>query len=83
MLAARALLALLSAQFEDDVATVEASGGLVSFRSVLDSPFVQVPHECIVRGILREADLSDLAAALPRSVVLRNQVDGLGRAASH
>jgi dienelactone hydrolase len=59
-----ALLALLLALFEDDVASVETSGGLASFRSVLDSPFVQIPHECIIPGLLRDGDLSDVTAAL-------------------
>jgi dienelactone hydrolase len=78
-----ALLALLLALFEDDIASVETSGCLVSFRSVLDSSFVQVPHESIVPGILLITDLSDLAAVLaPRSVVFRDRVDGQGRAAA-
>jgi cephalosporin-C deacetylase-like acetyl esterase len=77
------LLALLCALFEDDVTSVEASGSLVAFRSVLDSPFVQVPHACIVPGLLREGDLADLTAALvPREVTLRGLVDGTGRAVS-
>ena len=77
------LLALLCALFEDDVASVEATGGLVTFRSVLDAPFVQVPHACIVPGVLREGDLVDLTAALvPQEVTLRGLVDGSGRAVS-
>ena len=78
-----ALLALLLALFEEDVTAVEGVGGLVAFRSVLDSQFVQVPHACIVPGLLRECDVSDLIAALaPREVTLRRPVDGTGRAIS-
>jgi hypothetical protein len=77
------LLALLLALFEDELTSVEGSGGLVSFRSVLDSPFAQVPSVCIVPGVLREGDLSDLAAALvPREITLRGLVDGSGRPVS-
>jgi hypothetical protein len=77
------LLALLLALFEDEVSSVECSGGLVSFRTVLDSPFVQVPHSCIVPGMLREGDVPDLVAALlPRQITLGGLVDGTGRAVS-
>lgn len=74
------LLALLFALFEDDVNSVEAYGGLVSYQSMLESPFVQVPHACIVPGVLREVDLPDVVAALaPRRVQLFQLVDGRGR----
>jgi hypothetical protein len=75
-----ALLALLFALFEDGVKSIEASCGLMSFQSVLESQFVQVPHHCIIPGALREGDLADLVAALaPREVRLGNLVDGCGR----
>lgn len=74
------LVALLLALFEDEVLSVEGIGGLTSFRSALDSPFVQIPHGCIVPSMLREGDLSELVAALvPREVTLRGLVDGRGR----
>jgi hypothetical protein len=77
-----ALLALLFGLFEDDTHVVAARNGLVSYRSVLDSPFVQVPLESIVPGVLREGDLPDLAAALvPREMALESLVDGRGRLA--
>ena len=45
------------------------------------SPFVQVPHDCIIPGVLREGDLPDLVAALaPCEVRLGQLVDGCGRA---
>jgi len=75
-----ALLALLFALFEDDVKSVAADNSLVSFQSVLESQFVQVPHHCVIPGALREGDLADLVAALaPRAVRLRQLIDGRGR----
>lgn len=74
------LLALLAALYEPNVTEVITDGSLVSFRSVLNSPFVQVPHDCIVPGVLREGDLADLVAALaPCKVTQSNLVDGRGR----
>jgi dienelactone hydrolase len=78
-----AILALLLALFEDDVSAVAGRHGLVSFRSILDSPFVQVPLEGIVPGIFNAGDISDLVATLaPRTVALEAQTDGTGRLAS-
>jgi hypothetical protein len=77
------LLSLLLALFEEELASVEGIAGLVSFRSALDSSFVQVPHAGIVPGMLREGDLPELVAALaPQEVTLRGLVDGAGRAVS-
>lgn len=76
-------LALLLALFEDGVTGVQTTGGLVSYASILESPFVQVPHECIVPGILHAADLPDVVAALaPRPVLLERTVDGSNRLVS-
>jgi hypothetical protein len=75
-----ALLAALMALYEDDFASVTTRRGLVAYRSVLDSQFVQVPHEAIVPGLLREGDLTDLFDALsPRGVEIEELVDGRGR----
>jgi hypothetical protein len=74
------MISLLFGLFEDDTVVVFARNGLVSYRSLLDSPFVQVPLESIVPGVLREVDLPDLVAALaPREVVLERPADGRGR----
>ncbi|MDX1944579.1 MAG: hypothetical protein SFU86_04160 [Pirellulaceae bacterium] len=74
------LLALLATLGNEQIAGVYTHGGLVSFASVLDSPFVQVPHACIVPGILEAGDLPDLVACLaPRPVVLEGLVDGRNR----
>ena len=78
-----ALLSALLALFEEDLDRVVCRGGLVSFRSALDSPFVQIPHESIVPGLLCEGDFSDLIAALaPRQVELDSLVDARGRRVS-
>lgn len=74
-----ALLALLLGLYED-AAGLNARLGLVSYRSVLDSPFVQVPQEAILPGALAVGDLPALVAALaPRDVRLEGLVDGRGR----
>jgi dienelactone hydrolase len=75
-----ALLALLFALFEDDAQVSVSRNALMSYRSVLDSPFVQVPLDCVVPGVLRECDLPDLVAVLaPRDVGFEGFVDGRGR----
>ena len=61
------LLALLAALFEDDVAAVVARGGLIAFRSTLQSQFVCIPHDVVVPGLLTAGDVSDLAAGLAPS----------------
>jgi hypothetical protein len=77
------LLALLLSLFENDVASVEAAGGLIAFRTLLDTPFVQCPHSCVPPDALRAGDLPDLVAALvPRDVKLGPLVDGVGRVQS-
>jgi hypothetical protein len=78
-----AMLAVLLGLMEEDVGIVAGRSALVSFRSILDSPFVQVPHECIVPGALTVGDLPDLIAALPpREVHIEGLVDGRGRLVS-
>lgn len=74
------LLVGLLALFEDDVDEVHCSQAAVSYRSALDSPFLQIPHDCIVPGVLQEVDLPDLLAALPPCrVTIETLVDGRGR----
>ena len=76
------LLALLTGVYEKDVQAVYARGGLISFASVLQSPFCYLPHDVIIPGILTVGDLCDLTAALaPRPVRLESLVDGLNRRA--
>jgi dienelactone hydrolase len=78
------LLAIVTAHLEPQVAGVYARGGLASYASILESPFVQVPHAAISPGLLKRGDLPELVAALaPRSVVLEGLVDGRNRLVSN
>jgi hypothetical protein len=57
-----------------------ARGGLVSYRSVLDSPFVHVPHDALPINVFRAGDLPDVWAALaPKPLRLEGLVDGTNR----
>jgi hypothetical protein len=74
------LLALLGALFDEDVRAVCVTGGLVSFASLLESPFLYVPHDVVVPGALTAGDLGDVAAALaPRPLRMGSLVDGQNR----
>jgi hypothetical protein len=78
-------LALLAgATFDTPILGVYARGGLVSFRSVLDGPFVYVPHDLAIPGSFFGGDLDDLAAAcLHRKgtrLAIEAPVDGVNRA---
>jgi hypothetical protein len=77
-----AILALLTALFEDEVRAVYARGGLTSLRSVLSSQFLYLPHDVVIPGVLTAGDLCDLAAAVaPRPLALSSLVDSLNRRA--
>jgi dienelactone hydrolase len=74
------LVVMLGALFEDDVRAVSARGGLAEFQSLLESPFIYVPHDIIVPGALSAGDLCDIAAALaPCPTQLADLVDGQNR----
>jgi hypothetical protein len=63
-----------------EVKAVLARGGLVSYRSVLDSPFVHVPHDALPINVFRAGDLPDVWAALtPKPLRLEGLVDGTNR----
>jgi hypothetical protein len=70
-------LAQLTALYEDNVSAVACRGGLVSFLSVLDDRFSQIPQDVIVPGLLEVTDLPDIVSAIgPRSVFMEKMVDG-------
>ena len=74
------LLAMLGALYEDDVQAVYTQGGLCGYHDVLGGPYVYIPHDVVVPGLLTKGDLSDLAAALaPRPLRLEGVVDGYNR----
>jgi dienelactone hydrolase len=76
------MLALLGGLFEPDIESIRARGGLIGYRSLLDSPFCHIPYDVIVPGALTGGDLADVVAALaPLPVRLERLVDGRNRLA--
>lgn len=75
------LLALLGGVFGgDNVKAIYVRGGLVSFRSMLDSPFCYYPHDAVIPGVLASRDLDSLASANgKRGLRMESLVDGLNR----
>lgn len=75
--------ALLAALYEPHIQAVYVHGGLISYAALLDEPFVYQPADSIIRGLLRIADLPDMAAALaPRPLWMECLVDGCNRQVS-
>jgi len=78
---AAALVALLGGLFED-VAAVHARGGLAAYRDLLRSPFVHVPHDGVVPGVIAAGDVPALLAAVaPTPVLSTGTVDAWNRPA--
>jgi len=77
------LLALLGGEVGGaNVKAIYVRGGLVSFRSILDSPFCYFPHDAVIPGILTVMDLDEFAAAnRNRGLRMEALVDGLNRRA--
>lgn len=76
------LLVVLTAirERETGLRGVYSRGGLVSFQSLLESPYVYAPHDVIFPGILAAGDLPLIADSLaPIKVRLVRQVDGQNR----
>ncbi|HLV00085.1 MAG TPA: hypothetical protein VKZ59_02385, partial [Acidobacteriota bacterium] len=74
-------LALLAALYEPDIRVVAAQNGLVGYLSVLDEAFNYVPYDMIIPGLLKVADMQDVAAALaPRPLLLGPFVNGRNQA---
>ena len=68
--------------YEDDVDAVYIQGGLVSYRDVLSGPFVYIPHDVVLPGVLAQGDLPLLSATLASQslrIHCQNPVDGLNR----
>jgi len=64
------------------VKAVYVRGGLVSFKSLLDSPFCYFPHDAVIPGILQSDNygLADIAKMHEqRGLRLEGLVDGLNR----
>ena len=74
------LAVLLTALADDEIRAIYAHGGIVSYLSALESPFVQLPHDCVVPGVFDTGDLPELVTALaPRPLRLEGLVDGVNR----
>jgi len=74
------LLALLTALYEESIAAVHIRGSVVSYQSLLASPFCHVAPDAIVPGALTAGDLAAVTAALaPRPVRAVGGVDGRNR----
>ena len=74
------LLAILTALYEEKVTAVAGSGGLVSFKSVLEDRFCHIPQDVIVPGILEVTDLGEIVALIaPRPVFLKDLVNGINK----
>lgn len=76
-------VALLAGMQDTSIRAVLARGGLVSMKSILDSPFVYVPHDFVVPGVLEVGDVTDIAAHIaPRPARVEGLVDGTNRRAT-
>jgi hypothetical protein len=70
-------LALLAALYEADVRVIAAGGGLAGYTAVLENAYAYVSMDAIVPGLLRSADIADIAAAhAPHPLLLGALVDG-------
>ena len=75
--------ALLTALYEPHIQAVYVHGGLLSYAALLEAPFVYQPSDSFISGLLRVADLPDIAAALvPRPLWMEGLVDGCNRQVS-
>lgn len=75
------LLALLGGLFEDDIRAIYVHGGLSSYQSAFQGPYVYLPHDVVIPGVLTTGDLNDLTTQMaPRPVRLDGMVDALNRA---
>ena len=71
--------ALFAAAMDPAIHALYLAGGLISYRSVVETERYNAPFGSFVFGMLRHSDLPDVAASLaPRSVCLAGTVDGTG-----
>ncbi len=74
------LVAALLAPSETTVRGIHIHGGLASYRSALASPFICLPHDAFVPGVLTAGDIDDLAAACaPRPLSIEAAIDAQNR----
>ncbi len=73
-------LAILTALYEENVNAVACRGGLISFSSVLEDNFCEIPQDVIVPGFLEVTDLEGMVSTIaPRPVLLAELVNGLNK----
>jgi len=71
--------ALFAAELDKEIEAVYLSGGLTSFRDVVNSENYNQPFGNIVPGLLNHTDLPEVTAAMsPRRVVLAGAADARG-----
>ena len=71
-----AMLAALAAFYEEGVQVVYARGGLPTYRHLLWSPYLYMPHDAVVPGAMLVGDLGFLFyATLPRPLKVDGPVD--------
>lgn len=76
------LVAVLTALMDEkeEIQAIYAAGSLASFQSVLESPYVYVPHDVILPNAIPVGDLPVVMEVLEsRKVLLTRQVDGQNR----
>ena len=77
------VVALFAAALDDRIQGLYLAGGLVSFRSIVETENYDHPFASFVPRILEYTDLPEVVAGLaPRRVVLAGPVDGAGRPAA-
>ncbi len=74
------VVSLLATLFEPQIQAVYVQGGLASYETLLDKPYIYQPVDSLIRGLLTVADIPDIAAALaPRPLRMEGLVDGSNR----
>jgi cephalosporin-C deacetylase-like acetyl esterase len=74
------LLAILAGLYEDNLRAIVARRTLVSYLSVLESPFTYIPSDVIVPGISEAGDIADVAAAVaPKALLIEEPINGRNR----
>lgn len=77
------LLAILAGLYENRVRAIAVRGGLAGYLSLLDDPFIYVPGDVVIPGILEVGDIGDVVAALsPRATLFESLIDGRNRRVS-
>lgn len=71
--------ALFAAALDKEISELYLAGGLVSFRSIVDTENYDYPFANFVPSLLRHTDLPEVVATVaPRRVTLAGTVDGAG-----